>query len=203
MIQEELERLRSPEVFVKESLPSPLGVQYANADSLTIEETLSRVESAVASALETEGPDIYEDMVQYILTQIMPGRPAALLFTSPGRCQGQTEMLRSLSKTLLNHCPGQVLMVDALMQEGKARSEEMPGTAEHCKESLEDLKKRHQLVLIDGLALTNARTAAMISQCDGVYLVIRLGYATPYDVNESMRVIRQCGGRLLGSVAVG
>ena len=79
----------------------------------------------------------------------------------------------------------------------------MPGITERRERSLEELKKRYQLVLIDGLALTNARTAAMIAQCDGVYLVIRLGYATPYDVNEAMRVIRQCGGRLLGSVAVG
>ena len=60
-------------LFVKESLPSPLGVQYAIADSLTIEETLARAESAVASALQTEEPDIYEDMAQYILTQLCPG----------------------------------------------------------------------------------------------------------------------------------
>jgi len=43
----------------------------------------------------------------------------------------------------------------------------------------------------------------MIAHCDGIYLVIRLGYATAYDVSESTRVIRQCGGRLLGCVAVG
>ena len=80
----------------------------------TIDETLARAESAVASVLRPEDPDIYEDMAQYILTQLTPERPAALLFTSPGDGTGQTEMLFSLSKTLVNHRQGQVFVLDAL-----------------------------------------------------------------------------------------
>ncbi len=207
IIQEELDRLHPSTLLVAEPVSSPLIVQYAISDSLTIEETLARAESAVASMLKPEEkpeePDIYEDMAQYILTQLKPGRPAALLFTSPRDGAGQTEMLSSLSKTLVIHCPGQVFVLDALPHESKMQKEKMPGIAEHYNYTLEELKKRHQLVLIDAPSLTNARTAAMLPQCDGAYLVIRLGYTTFYDVSEAMRVIQQSGGRLLGSIAVG
>ncbi len=203
IIQEELDRLCASEVLVEEPVASRLTVHYAISDSLMIEETLARAESAVASALEAEEPDIYEDMAQYILTQIKPGCPAALLFTSPCRYAGQTEMLSCLSETLARHCPGQVFLMDASAIESKSRYGKMPGMGERWEETLEEAKKRHNLVLIDAPPLTNSRTAAMIPRCEGVYLVIRLGYATPYDVTEAVRVIRQCGGRLLGSIAVG
>ena len=74
IIEEELSRLQSSPLLVQEPVSSPLTVQYAISDSLTIDETLARAESAVASVLLSEEPDIYEDMAQYILTQL--SRPA-------------------------------------------------------------------------------------------------------------------------------
>jgi hypothetical protein len=202
IIQEEIDRLHPSQMSVKESIAGPLTVQYAVSDSLAIDETLAWAESAVTSALTHEEPDIYEEMTQYILTQLMPGRPAALLFTSPGDGTGQTEMLFSLSKKLGNHLSGEVFVLDALPNK-EMQNEEIPRISGGWDYSLEKLKTRYQLVLIDAPSLTNVQTPAMISRCDGVYLVVRLGYATPYDVCESVRVIQQSGGRLLGCIAVG
>ncbi len=203
IIQEELNRLHPSGLLVQEPVSSPLTVQYAISDSLTIDETLARAESAVASVLQPEEPDIYEDMAQYILTQPMPGQRAALLFTSPCDDTGQTEMLYSLSKMLENHHQGQVYVLDALPHESRLQNEKTPDIADRRDHVLEKLKKRYQLVLIDAPSLADVHTAAMIPHCDGVYLVIRLGYTTPYDVREALRVIRQSGGRLLGSIAFG
>ncbi|MGA2060385.1 MAG: hypothetical protein ABSG67_07890 [Thermoguttaceae bacterium] len=203
IIQEELNRLHPSGLLVQEPDSSPLTVQYAISDTLTIDETLARAESAVATILEPQAPDIYEDMAQYILTQLMPGRPAALLFTSPHDGTGQTDMLSSLSKILVKHCQGQVFVLDALPHESKLQNERTPDIADRRDHVLEKLKKQYQLVLIDAPSLAQVHTAAMIPHCDGVYLVIRLGYTTPYAVREALRVIQQCGGRLLGSIAVG
>jgi hypothetical protein len=203
VIEEELDKLPPSQLLVQEPVSDSLTVQYAISDSLTIDETLARVESAVASVLQTEAPDIYEDMAQYILTQLTPGQPAALLFTSPRDGTEQTEMLYSLLKTLENKCQGQVYVLDALPRENKAQYEISPNFVNRWDVALAELKKRYQLVLIDAPSLAHVLTAAMISRCDGVYLVIRLGYTTPYDVRESGRVIQQSGGRLLGSIAIG
>jgi hypothetical protein len=203
VIQEEIDRLQPPQMSVKESIAGPLTVQYGVSDSLAIDETLARAESAVTSALMPEEPDVYEEMSQYILTQLTPGRPAALLFTSPGRGAGQTEMLFSLSKKLGNHLGGEVFVLDALSDKDKMQNGEISRISDDWGYSLEKLKTRYQLVLIDAPSLTNAQTPAMISRCDGVYLLVRLGYATPYDVCESVGVIQQSGGRLLGCIALG
>ena len=87
--------------------------------------------------------------------------------------------------------------------QGNLQNEKTPDIADRRDHVLEKLKKRYQLVLIDAPSLAEVHTTAMISRCDGVYLVIRLGYTTPYDVREALRVIQQSGGRLLGSIAVG
>ena len=202
IIQEELDRLHPSGLLVQEPVSSPLSVQYAISDTLTIDDTLARAESAVASVLLSEEPDTYEDMAQYILTQLS-GRPAALLFTSPCDGTGQTEMLASLWNKLVDHCEGQVHILNALPHESKLQNEKTPDIADRRDHVLEKLKKRYQLVLIDAPSLADVHTAAMIPHCDGVYLVIRLGYTTPYDVREALRVIQQSGGRLLGSIAVG
>ncbi|MGA2796626.1 MAG: hypothetical protein ABSE63_03495 [Thermoguttaceae bacterium] len=203
IIQEELNKLHPSGLSVQEPVSSPLTVEYAISDSLTIDETLALAESAVATVLQPEALDIYEDMAQYILTQFMPGRPAALLFTSPRDDTGQTEMLSSLSKILVKHRQGQVYVLDALPHESKLQNKKTPDIADRRDHVLEKLKKKYPLVLIDAPSLAEVHTAAMIPHCDGVYLVIRLGYTTPYDVRESLRVIQQSGGRLLGSIAVG
>ena len=202
IIEEELDKLHPSPLSVQKPDSSPLTVHYAISDSLTIDETLARAESAVASVLQPEAPDIYEDMAQYILTRLIPGQRAALLFTSPSDGTGQTEMLSSLLKILLRHRQGQVYVLDALQHESKLQNERTPDIADRRDHVLEKLKKQYQLVLIDAPSLAEVHTAAMIPHCDGVYLVIRLGYTTPYDVREALRVIKQSGGRLLGSIAV-
>jgi hypothetical protein len=202
IIQEELNELLPSPLLVQEPDSNRLTVQYAISDTLTIDETLARAEKAVATILQPEAPDIYEDMAQYILTQLS-GRPAALLFTSPSDGTGQTEMLSSLSKILAKHRQGQVYVLDALPHQSNLQNGKTPDIAERRDHVLEKLIKRYQLVLIDAPSLADIHTAAMIPHCDGVYLVIRLGYTTPYGVREALRVIRQSGGRLLGSIAVG
>jgi hypothetical protein len=202
-IQAELDRLIAPPILIEEATAGLLDTVDSACDSARIEEALCQAETAMAAALEAEGTDAYEDMGQYILTQIKPGRAASLLFTSPRGCPGQTHMLRRLSEALIGLSPRRAAVLDASPYEGKVRGNTVSDAFGAWQESLEGLKRQHQLVLVDGPALTDRSTAAMVSQCDGVYLVIRLGYATAYDVDESTRVIRQCGGRLLGCVAVG
>ena len=49
IIQEELDRLHPYRLLVQEPVSSPLKVQYAISDSFSIDETLARAESAVAT----------------------------------------------------------------------------------------------------------------------------------------------------------
>jgi hypothetical protein len=203
IIQEELDNLHLAPLLDIEPISSPSIAQSLTSDSYTIDKTLARAESAVASALLPEEPDIYVGMAQYILTQITPDRPAALLFTSPGDNTGQTETLFLLSKTLVNHFRWKVFVLDAFPNADGRQSQIMPRISGDWGHLLEQLKTRYQLVLINAPSLAHAQTAAVVSQCDGVYLVIRLGYSTAYEVREAVRVIQQAGGRLLGSIAVG
>jgi hypothetical protein len=209
IIQEELDSLHSASSLLKEQIANPPVVQSLKVDSSTIDKTMDRAESALASAISSEAadlseePDIYVEMAQYILSQLPPGRPAALLFTSPGDSAGQTETLFLLSKTLANHFSWKVFVLDTLSNVGEMQSEIMHRVSGDWGRLLEQMKTRYQLVLINAPSLAHAQTAAVVSQCDGVYLVIRLGYTTSYDVREAVRVIQQGGGRLLGSIAVG
>jgi len=202
LIQEELDELRPNPLLVEEPISSPPTVQSALSDSFAIDKMSTRAESATASALSAEEADIYEQMAQYILTQLMADRSAVLLFTSPRDGRGQTETLRSLSKSLVNHLRGEVFVLDALPNKGGMRQEKIPYISGDWGRCLNELKARYQLVLIDAPSLADVRTAPMLSQCDGVYLMIRLGYTTPYETCEAVRVIQQAGGRLLGSIAV-
>jgi hypothetical protein len=203
IIQEELDNLQSAPLLVIEPISSPSIKQSIASDSYTIEKTLARAESAVASALLPEEPDIYVEMARYILTQITPDRPAALLFTSPGDNTGQTETLFLLSKTLVNHFHWKVFVLDALPNADRRQIQPIPRNSGDWGHLLDQLKTRYQMVLINAPSLAHAQTAVVASQCDGVYLVIRLGYSTAYDVHEAVRVIQQAGGRLLGSIAIG
>ena len=76
-------------------------------------------------------------------------------------------------------------------------------SAEQWNRLLEALKSRYSLVLIDGPSLVHPAAAETAAQCDGVYLLIRLGYTTPGALRQAVRVVRQAGGRLLGSIVVG
>lgn len=67
---------------------------------------------------------------------------------------------------------------------------------------IEELREGWSLVLLDAASLTHTEVASMASCCDGVYLVVRLGYTPQRAVAEAARVIRSSGGRLLGCVVV-
>jgi hypothetical protein len=203
VIQKELDTLQSAPLLDIEPIAIAPSAKTLTADPFDIETSLARAELAVSSALLPEKPDIYVEMAQYILTQTTPGRPAVLLFTSPGDNTGQTETLFLLSKTLVNHFHWKVFVLDAFQNADSCQIRITPRIAGDWGNLLEQLKTRYQLVLINAPSLTNAQTATAISQCDGVYLVIRLGYSTSYEVGESVRVIQQAGGRLLGSIAIG
>lgn len=201
---EALKRIEAKQTRLSDKKPisSRPVVESAASDSFAIDETLVRAEAAVASALSSDEPDIYEDMARYILAQLTPGQSAALLFTSLDDDTEKSEMLRSLSKTLIDKCDKEVFVLDALPDKGGMQHKITPDISKNWGLLLEQLKTRHQLVLIDAPSLANAQAAEMISQCDGVYLAIRLGYATPYQVRQAVRIVQQAGGRLLGSIAI-
>ena len=67
---------------------------------------------------------------------------------------------------------------------------------------IEELREAWPLVLLDAASLAHAEVAPMASCCDGVYLVVRLGYTPQRTVAEAARTIRSSGGRLLGCVVV-
>lgn len=67
---------------------------------------------------------------------------------------------------------------------------------------IEEWRDAWSLVLLDGSSLGHAEAVALASCCDGVYLVVRLGYTPERAVAEAARVVRRAGGRLLGCVAV-
>ena len=67
---------------------------------------------------------------------------------------------------------------------------------------IDEWREAWSLVLLDGSSLGHAEAVALASCCDGVYLVVRLGYTPERAVAEAARVVRRAGGRLLGCVAV-
>jgi Mrp family chromosome partitioning ATPase len=67
----------------------------------------------------------------------------------------------------------------------------------------EELREGWSLVLVDAASLVHPEVAPMISDCDGVYLVVRLGHTARRAVADAARAIQAAGGRLLGSVVVG
>ncbi len=212
LIQAELDELNLSQATVEKQVSGPASAQTAAAESSLIDETLARAESAVTLALSANEPDTYHEMAQYILAAIPAGRSAVLLFTSPGEDVEKIEMLFALSKALLDHFRGEVLLLDAechhpgttncLPSKVGLRYEQIANFSGDWEILLRELKTLFQLVLINAPSLANALTAPIISHCDGVYLAIGLGYATPGEVREALSVIQQAGGRLLGSIAV-
>jgi hypothetical protein len=201
-ILEELDALQSSIMSFNEPVPTLSTLDTGISEGINVDESLEQAESAVVSALSLAEPDIYEDMAQYILAKTEPGQSAALLFTSPGECAEKSETLRLISKSLAEHFQIKTVVIDTSLNDNKPVNKKMPRVSGGWWHLFEEYKQRHQLVLIDAPSLADAQAAAMISQCDGVYLVIRLGYSTAYDVREAVRVIDQAGGLFLGSIAV-
>jgi Mrp family chromosome partitioning ATPase len=200
---EKTDEQRPPPELLKEAISEPPVTLTAPSDVSAVEKTLAMVESSVNLALLLDEPDVYEQMAQYILTQITPGQPAFLLFTSPCDGVNKAETMYLLSKRLADYFHRDVFVLNVMQIESWLQNKNLPRNSIGWGHLFEQLKKEFQLALIDAPSLTDARTAPILSQCDGVYLVINLGRTTSYEVSEAVRVIRQAGGRLLGSIAVG
>jgi Mrp family chromosome partitioning ATPase len=70
-------------------------------------------------------------------------------------------------------------------------------------ELLENLRREYRLVLIDAASLAHVESIPMVSYCEGVYLVVRLGRSNRRTLHEATQVVHQAGGNLLGCIAVG
>ena len=68
---------------------------------------------------------------------------------------------------------------------------------------LEALLRRYRIVLLDAASLSHPEVGPMSELCEGTYLVIRLGRTGRRAAREAVRVIRRCGGRVLGCVLTG
>ncbi len=67
---------------------------------------------------------------------------------------------------------------------------------------LAELRNHYRLVLVDAASLLYAETAPLAASCDATYLVVRLGSTTRRAVAAAATAIRQCQGRLRGSIVV-
>jgi Mrp family chromosome partitioning ATPase len=84
-----------------------------------------------------------------------------------------------------------------------ARSPQQPPSRGFDPTANEELRDGWSLVLVDTPSLAHPEVAPMVQRCDGVYLVVRLGYTARRAVADAARLIRAHGGHLLGCVAVG
>jgi Mrp family chromosome partitioning ATPase len=67
---------------------------------------------------------------------------------------------------------------------------------------LRELAGHYDLVLVDTISLAHEGSAQLSATCDGTCLVVRLGEGSRRAVRESVRVIDNAGGRLLGFIAI-
>ena len=65
---------------------------------------------------------------------------------------------------------------------------------------LDDLRSHYQLVLLETASLVHPEVAPVSRSCDGTYLVIQVGQTPRRAAQQAVRVIEDCGGRLLGCV---
>jgi Mrp family chromosome partitioning ATPase len=67
---------------------------------------------------------------------------------------------------------------------------------------LRELAGHYDLVLVDATSLAHEGAAQLSGTCDGTCLVVRLGEGSRRTVRESLQVIDNAGGRLLGCIAI-
>ena len=108
-----------------------IGPEGPVAADTVIEAALARVEIAAAAVgrQEDEAPadsqtaswaipatephaPAYRELAENVLSQLAPGRPAVLMFTSPSDATGKTETLVSLAAALAERTPQRVLLID-------------------------------------------------------------------------------------------
>jgi Mrp family chromosome partitioning ATPase len=165
------------------------------------------------------------ELAQGIRWRLPSNRAAILGFTSPGDGDGKTGLLLSLAPELAKHVAGGVLVVDADFRKPDLASRldisagrtplgsglicptNVPGLSvlpASVQQAgwIEDLREDWPLVLVDMGSLVHVEAANLVRRCDGVCLVVRLGHTARRAVGEAVRVVRKCGGQLLGCVVV-
>jgi Mrp family chromosome partitioning ATPase len=110
--------------------------------------------------------------------------------------KGSAEWCKTIYNTEVNR-------LAILPNKGQKTHRKRGGSPDQWGNLFIQLKTHFKLVLVDGSSLINAQTASCVSRCDGIYMAVRLGFTKPHEVRESVSVIRQVGGRLLGVIAVG
>ena len=68
---------------------------------------------------------------------------------------------------------------------------------------IRELREVYDVVLIDAPSLAHEEAARLAHHCDGVYLAVRLGHTPRRAVDEAVRVVGDCGGRVQGSILIG
>lgn len=195
------------------------------------------------SPLDEEHQEPYRELAGNILAQLSPGRPAVLMFTSPGDGEGKTSMVAALAVALAEEVAEEVVLVDVnfrspalandfgiwadeglvevLTGERDWRQVVRKTSAKHLSvlpggrfvgrdgplpedsklaSLLETLRRSHRLVLVDAASLQHPEVAPLSGLCDGTYLVIALGQTERNAARQAARLIKRCGGRVLGCV---
>jgi Mrp family chromosome partitioning ATPase len=167
-------------------------------------------------------------IAEAIIQQLTSHRSTVVAITSPGDGDGKTSLLISLAPQLAKRVTTSVLVLDThfhkpdltarlkLPPSGSASSTAtiyptqlprlhvLPAAARPAKAAwFEDLRETWPLVLLDLPSLAHPEAAALASFCDCAYLVVRLGHTGRRAVADAARLIRDAGGRLLGSIVVG
>ena len=68
---------------------------------------------------------------------------------------------------------------------------------------IREWREVYDVVLIDAPSLAHEEASQLAGHCDGVYLAVRLGHTPRRAVDEAVRVVGDCGGRVLGSILIG
>ncbi|NLF07796.1 MAG: CpsD/CapB family tyrosine-protein kinase [Pirellulaceae bacterium] len=167
-----------------------------------------------------------------IYRRVDSNRSAILALTSPDDGDGKTDLMLGLAPELAK-LAGDTLAVDAdyakpdlslrlilpicdastgiyslIYPTNRTDLNVLPhwsgGSASNwSREWFEDLRDRWNLVLFDAPSLERAEPSPLMRYCDGVYLVVRLGYTPRRAAAESARAIHARGSRMLGSIVIG
>jgi len=115
---------------------------------------------------------------------------------------GLTDLL--LGKSTLNEvvCPTTVPQLSILPYGTHSTSDRGLLDVSALDAVVDDLKCRYPLVLLDAPSLAYPSVATMGSYCDGVCLVVRIGYTLRRAVREATQLIEASGGCLLGCIAI-
>ncbi len=170
-------------------------------------------------------------LAKAVRSRLPADRPSVVAVTSPGSGDGKTTLVEILAPELAKRTPGGTLAVDADFRKSDLTSRLGIAARNHGESSLiyptdviglnvlpmspqrqgrggdagwiEAMRERWPLTILDMASLEYAETAPLLRHCDGVCLVVRLGYTPRRAVKQAARLISVYGGRFLGCVVVG